>query len=116
MRTVDEIKRDYESTKQNDTLIQTGERCYEMKNAKSREALREEYIQTLPENKQLAIWLHSKLCHHNHTDGCGFFYEIHDLEDNWEGYAHKEYLEKADDVLAVTKDINMIKNIVEIIR
>ena len=115
MRTVDEIKKDYESTKENDELIEYSKNCFCMKNQKTRNALREEYIQTLPENERLAIWLHSKLCHHNHTDGCGFFYGVHDLEDDWTEYAHAEYLEKANEALKVTENMDMIKSIVDAI-
>jgi hypothetical protein len=44
---------------------------------------------------QLATELHSMLCNQNHTDGCGWFYEIKMKKDDWTGYAHTEYLKKA---------------------
>ena len=44
---------------------------------------------------QVARVLHSKFCVHNHTDGCGWFYEMKDKQDNWSGRAHNEYLTKA---------------------
>lgn len=48
-----------------------------------------------PEQK-LAISLHSTLCRWNHTDGCSWFYEMHPGNiDNWDSYAHNEYLTKA---------------------
>ena len=44
---------------------------------------------------QLAKELHSMLCHLNHTDGCGWHYEYKNKKDDWTGYAHTEYLKKA---------------------
>lgn len=46
-------------------------------------------------DKQLARELHSLLCTWNHTDGCGWFYEFKDKKDDWTGWAHGEYLKKA---------------------
>lgn len=51
----------------------------------------------LTESQRLAETLHTKLCHHNHTDGCGWFYEKWDKP----GYSRKEYVEKADKILQV---------------
>lgn len=48
-----------------------------------------------PENIQLARKLHSLLCQWNHTDGCGWFYEFKDKQEDWTGHAHAEYLGKA---------------------
>jgi hypothetical protein len=45
--------------------------------------------------QQLAKELHGLLCTWNHTDGCGWFYEIKNKEDDWLGHAHGEYLKKA---------------------
>lgn len=44
---------------------------------------------------QLAKELHSILCTVNHTDGCSWFYEVKDGEDDWTGYSHGTYLKKA---------------------
>lgn len=44
---------------------------------------------------QLAKELHSMLCTHNHTDGCGWHYEVHNKIEDWTGHAHSEYLKKA---------------------
>lgn len=40
----------------------------------------------------LADWLHKKLCHNNHADGCGYFYE------NWNnpGTTRKEWRKRAE--------------------
>ena len=47
------------------------------------------------EDEQLAIVLHGILCHWNHTDGCGFEYEIRDGIHQWDNASHKPYLEKS---------------------
>lgn len=44
---------------------------------------------------QLARQLHAMLCTWNHTDGCGWFYEMKDGQDVWTGNAHDQYLTKA---------------------
>lgn len=44
---------------------------------------------------QLAKELHNMLCKWNHTDGCGWFYEFKNKEDDWTGHAHGAYLKKA---------------------
>ena len=51
----------------------------------------------LPADKQLAIDLHKCTCTQNHTDGCGWHYEFNSKTqaDDWDGWAHKEYLKKA---------------------
>lgn len=61
-------------------------------------------------NHELAEFLHTELCNHNHTDGCGWFYEGND----WEGYAHKKYLEKANKILETEVCIEDIKKIIKI--
>lgn len=44
---------------------------------------------------QLAKELHGMLCGWNHTDGCGWYYEMRDKQDDWNGDAHGRYLSKA---------------------
>jgi hypothetical protein len=44
---------------------------------------------------QLAKELHGMLCNQNHTDGCGWYYEVHSKIDDWTGSNHTEYLKKA---------------------
>lgn len=61
----------------------------------------------------LAEELHAHLCHHNHTDGCGWFY------DNWHKQladfsARKKYLEMAQRMLEIA-DLETILAIVECI-
>ncbi|MCM1220658.1 MAG: hypothetical protein NC548_39835 [Lachnospiraceae bacterium] len=71
-----------------------------------------EYRSTLDPEYQLAIWLHDHLCHSNHTDGCGWSYEIDGIRDKWENYVHKEYLEMAKRMMLQCSDITLIKNII----
>lgn len=49
----------------------------------------------LPEEFRLASTLHDLLCRWNHADGCGWFYEVKDGIDNWNGQSHEPYLRKA---------------------
>jgi len=44
---------------------------------------------------QLAKELHGMLCNQNHTDGCGWWYEVKNKQDDWTGGTHTEYLKKA---------------------
>lgn len=59
---------------------------------------------------ELAEFLHSKLCNRNHTDGCSWYYH----KDDWNNYAHKEYLDKAKKMLETELYIEDIKKIIEI--
>lgn len=58
-------------------------------------------LQQSPE-AQLAIALHGALCHHNHTDGCGWYYAIKDGLPTWEEYSQQEYLKRAHNLLNKT--------------
>jgi hypothetical protein len=57
---------------------------------------------SLTEDKRLAIAIHDKQCHWNHTDGCSWFYAKDDVAETWTSeHSHIQYLEKAHNVLAV---------------
>lgn len=43
----------------------------------------------------LARELHSLTCTWNHSDGCGWYYEIKDKQDDWTASAHGRYLLRA---------------------
>lgn len=54
--------------------------------------------------EKLAIYLHSKHCSWNHTDGCGWEYEVkytsnHDAVHDWKGGAHHMWKEWAEQLL-----------------
>ena len=45
-----------------------------------------ERFENLPVEERLAILIHEKLCHRDHDDQCGWFYER-----DWNCYEHKKY-------------------------
>jgi hypothetical protein len=55
-------------------------------------------IVSMTTEERLADTLHSMLCNWNHTDGCGWFYEIKNGTHNWSGSSHGPYLRKAQSV------------------
>ena len=57
--------------------------------------------------KKLAIIIHSQTCTQNHTDGCGWYYEIEnkDLHD-WNAHSHINYLKVAQS-LSFTFDLEL---------
>lgn len=117
MNTIESLKIRYEKTKENDELVQDKNynHVYVMKNEKERKTIRDEYIKLLPKNKRLAIYLHDKLCHSNHTDMCSWYYEIKGLEDDWTSWTHDRYLSKANKALDVCENDEIIMNLVEAI-
>lgn len=46
----------------------------------------------MTEDQQLAMSLHDAFCRWNHTDGCGWFYEVHKGIDDWDGHSHARWL------------------------
>jgi hypothetical protein len=62
---------------------------------------KQELFNSLPENLRLAEILHKIQCHSNHADGCGWYYE------KWGqiplGYAHAEYIKRANKFIWVSK-------------
>lgn len=51
--------------------------------------------------KRVAIDLHDALCRSNHDDGCGWGWEIAPAPfgHNWQGWAHKRWLDHAERVI-----------------
>lgn len=76
-------------------------RVYEYANTDERKALREEYVRTLDDEKQIAIKLMSKLKGRYSEE---VYYEIDGIEDNWDAYLHKKYLEIAKNMFKVAMD------------
>lgn len=62
--------------------------------------------------QRLAVWLHDSQCHYNHTDQCGWGYEITGGNHDWSRRTHADYLAKANTLLTFTNDIELIKNII----
>ena len=84
-----------------------------------RKELEKEYNSFLPKDKKLAIHLHNILCKSNHTDQCSWYYEKMEgdpLEHDWDRYAHKEYLQKAREVLKVESDVNHLIDIINTLK
>ncbi len=50
--------------------------------------------QQLSPAKQFAIALHSATCNSDHTEQCDWFYSIKDGVHDWNGWAHRRYLDK----------------------
>ena len=54
----------------------------------------------LTPDQKMAVALHDMLCRHNHTDGCGWYYEMkygqhNEQVDDWDGPEHGVYMQKA---------------------
>lgn len=70
--------------------------------AKSHLALAQEQLERIESaegatdsEQKLAEELHEVLCRWNHTDGCGWHYEIKDGVADWSRYDHANYLKRA---------------------
>lgn len=59
--------------------------------------------------KQLAIQLHNSLCRYNHTDGCGWYYEVSNERHNWNGCSHENWLNKAREVSTKLDEVGVSK-------
>ena len=55
----------------------------------------------------LAIELHDVLCHSNHTDACGWYYEFAGKEHNFAGGAHDHYLIQARKMISLLEKSGM---------
>lgn len=67
-------------------------------------------------DQQNALILHEKFCTRNHTGGgeCGWFYEIKGGVHNWEGSAHKDWLQKAHRLIHAGYHVSDVEKIKEI--
>ena len=115
MRSQEEIRTEYEATKENDEIVLVANNISEYKNEQRRRELHKEFVQTLPLNQRIALKLHSATCCNNHTDGCMFYYEVNGLDHDWNGYNHKRYLEKADEILKACQNEKAIFGILDVI-
>jgi hypothetical protein len=48
--------------------------------------------------QDVATLLHDLFCHYEHVEGCAWWYE-YDRKNTWGEYAHKRYLDVADELL-----------------
>jgi hypothetical protein len=67
-------------------------------------------LAALAPDHRLAMTLHETLCQWNHTDGCGWFYEMRDGIDDWAGDAHGRYLSKAHRLIKFCDNHNIQPN------
>lgn len=111
MRTQEEIKREYSELVTNKFIRLSNGNLIRV-NEDKRTELKQEYEQTLSVDKRLAIYLHNSMCKLDHRCCCSFNHEINGLEHNWNGYAHAEYLLKAQQLLTISDDLEFIKRII----
>lgn len=57
-------------------------------------------INSLRNDKRLAIRLHACLCHYNHTDACGWHYEKDTDPKAWLSNPRSDYLRRAQSLIA----------------
>jgi hypothetical protein len=49
--------------------------------------------------KELTIHAHDVLCRWDHSDGCGWYYEIHRGKHNWTGWSHARWLKHIESIV-----------------
>lgn len=57
--------------------------------------------------KELAVYLHDKLCNWNHTDGCGWHYFVKKGVHDWTEASHARYLRSAEVVISRLKGLDI---------
>lgn len=115
LRTLEDVIQEYEEARKDNTMCSDPNyhNIYRFKNQPVRDKLQREYEELLPENQRMAILLHKALCHSNHTDRCGWYYEINGIEHDWTRWTHKEYLEKANKLIQSGITIDVMKTVFE---
>lgn len=66
----------------------------------------EQKLKTLSLSQRVAIIIHDNMCSHNHTDGCGWHYEIKNGIHDFSGSAHKHWEVRG--LRAMTRVVNAI--------
>lgn len=121
-RTTSELNRlreEWYKLKKDGKFIQVAPGKYDYDNQYERERVKEQYRSlTETEAHDIARLLHKKLCHYNHTDQCGWYYNtVYDgLADDWTSYSHKEYLEKANRLIEAGFTLDDVKKFLECIK
>lgn len=63
----------------------------------------------LSPEQTFAIALHETRCRWNHTDGCGWEYEIKNrTEHQWGDWTHAKYLEQAEPISALFPELDLM--------
>ena len=73
-------------------------------------------LSAMNKDHRLAILLHDALCRWNHTDGCGWFYEVQEDIHDWRKRDHQVWLKKSRAALKVLDDPDLILAIVKAVR
>ncbi len=60
----------------------------------------EQVLASMTPEQKMAQSLHEVWCRHNHTDGCGWMYEMNKHGDDWNGSAHRSWLSKSAKICA----------------
>lgn len=104
----EELIKKYEETKIGDTLVKEMGNVMIEKNSYKRNQIREEYIKTLDDVEQLAIYLHS-IYGCKSSAVCKFEEENDGLIDNWSGKEHSKYLKQAKEIMREHKELEKAK-------
>lgn len=60
------------------------------------EKLENELRKVDPYTADIAVEIHNKTCHWNHTDGCSWYYEMKKGQHDWNGDTHTRYFKRAE--------------------
>lgn len=82
------------------TVAELDREIAKLQQAREEAAKREELFKSLPLEQRVAIVMHGHLCNDNHTDGCGWFYEVKGHVHNFTMPTHSYWLIRAKDTLA----------------
>lgn len=111
LRSAEEIKNEYNALTPDTGYVEVRPGIYEGKYTREQKRLYSEYIKTLPDDQQLAVWLHRRFCKKDHEFGdCMFYLEEHRLDFHWDGCEHRRWLAKAKRMLEIS-DIDTIKKL-----
>ncbi|AMN31062.1 hypothetical protein BFS06_14520 [Clostridium perfringens] len=109
---IEDLKEEYEKSKDNCEIIEVMPGVYEFKNEELRRNLKRKADELLLPEQRLAIYMHKNMCKYNHTSECSWDYEINDLMHDWTRSTHLEYLNKAKGLLELL-DFETAKKVID---
>lgn len=68
-------------------------------------------LESLSPEERIAVQLHDAKCTWNHTDGCGWYYEVSKGVHNWSGSSHAAYLRSAQKLVHICGDYNKAQEV-----
>lgn len=68
--------------------------------------------QITEKEKKLATYLHDMCCTMSHDDQCDWFYD----DGSWNRYSRQVYLKKANKLLKITEDLDLLMKIIRIVK